>query len=123
MEKVVLIIDDSPTFRRIASFNFKSIQGFKKHLEANDGKEGLDLLHSNKVDLILLDLNMPVMDGFEFLKAKQEVGDLKDIPVIMLTTEGDVKNREKAKELGATGFLTKPFNSMQLKQSLKSIFG
>jgi two-component system chemotaxis response regulator CheY len=123
MDKIVLIVDDSPTFRRIASFNFKSIQGFKSQLEANDGKEGLEKMANNKVDLVLLDLNMPVMDGFEFLKAKRDKEEYKNIPVIMLTTEGDEKNKSQAKELGAAGFLTKPFNSMQLRRALKEIFG
>lgn len=123
MEKTVLIVDDSPTLRRIVKFNMKSVQGLANQLEAGDGKEALSVLNDHKVDLILLDLNMPVMDGFEFLEKAKKDFRFKDIPVIVLTTEGEDESRQKALSLGADEYLTKPFQSPELKRILKRIFG
>ena len=82
MKKVILIADDSPTIRKFVSFSLKA-QGFEV-LVACDGMEAVDLLPTTNVDLIITDLNMPNMDGFELIKAVRENDGNKNIPIIIL---------------------------------------
>lgn len=123
MDRTVLIIDDSPTLRRIVKFNMKNIQGFSHQLEASDGIEALEILATNNIDLILLDVNMPKMDGFEFLEKAKKDPKISRIPIIMLTTEGEEASKKKALEMGASDYLTKPFQSPDLKRIISKLFG
>ncbi|MDY0212647.1 MAG: response regulator [Desulfuromonadaceae bacterium] len=110
MGKRVLVIDDSSTMRKIVSRSLRQAGlEFDEILEAADGLEALDLLKTEKVDLILSDINMPNMDGIEFLRQKREIDAIKDIPVVMITTEGGADIIGEAKELGAAGSVKKPF--------------
>lgn len=122
MEKTVLIVDDSTAIRRILVFNMKKIQGVSNLLEAGNGKEALDQLNNNKVDLILLDINMPVMDGFEFMEHINKNAKIKKIPVVVLTTEGRDDVREKMKAMGVYGYLTKPVQMLKFKKILDELF-
>jgi two-component system chemotaxis response regulator CheY len=87
--------------------------------EAENGKEGLVALASSIPDCIVLDVNMPVMGGIEFLAEKAKVAAWKTIPVIVLTTQDEAPLREKAKALGATDFLAKPFQKEQLVEAIR----
>jgi len=88
MGKTVLIVDDSNTMRKIVSRALRQAGiDFSTILEAGDGQEALDVLAANDVDVILSDINMPNMNGLEFLKAKAEIPAIKDIPVVMISTE------------------------------------
>jgi len=122
MGKKVLIIDDSNTMRKIvtrslrqAGFDFEAI------LEAGDGQAALDVLAGETVDIILSDINMPVMDGIEFLRQKQADPKIKDIPVVMITTEAGSDILEEAKSLGAAGSIKKPFTPDQIQETLGSL--
>lgn len=123
MNKTILIIDDSAAMRRVLKFNMKNIQGIANQLEAENGKEAFDVLKNNYVDIIVLDINMPVMDGFEFLKKIKSDNNLKKIPIVVVTTEGEDDVRKKVFDLGAAEYLTKPFQSMEFKHVLDNIFG
>ena len=104
----VLVVDDSVSVRRVVS-RLMEEQGWKAHT-ARDGMEALEILSDLRPSLIVLDIEMPKMNGYEFLSARKAYPAVKDIPVIMLTSRTTVKYRDKARELGADGYLTKPFH-------------
>jgi chemosensory pili system protein ChpA (sensor histidine kinase/response regulator) len=103
----VLVVDDSISVRKVVS-NFLSQQGWLPSI-ARNGIEALERIREERPDLVLLDVEMPRMNGFEVLQALQSQPDLQDIPVVMLTSRSADKYREKASQLGARGFMTKPF--------------
>jgi len=116
MEKVVLVIDDSATVRKFvaASLNMK---GFRV-VTAGDGIEALELMPSEKFDLIILDLNMPDMDGFEFMRTFRENPEHCDIPIIVLSSMTDLKNKDLALESGALAFLEKPLSTEAIQREV-----
>ena len=111
MGKSVLIIDDSNTMRKIVNRSLRQAGlDFDSVLEAGDGQAALEVLAGEKPDIILSDINMPNMDGIEFLKNKAADDSIKDIPVVMVTTEGGSEDMvEQAMSLGASGCVKKPF--------------
>ena len=120
----VLVVDDSPPMRQVIK-KVIQISGFDvgELLEAGNGKEALKVLSSHWVDVILLDIHMPEMDGIEMLRRLSEEDLWKRIPVIMVTTEGREQVIEEAKRLGAKGYVKKPFNPEQIKEILMSVMG
>ncbi len=119
MGKTVLIVDDSNTMRKIVSRALRQAGiDFSEILEAGDGQEALDVLGSNQVDVVLSDINMPNMTGLEFLKAKSEIAAIKDIPVIMISTETGADIIDQAKALGAKGAVKKPFTPDLINETL-----
>jgi len=122
MGKRVLVIDDSSTMRKIVSRGLRQAGlDFDEILEAGDGQEALTLLESESVDLILSDINMPNMDGIEFLRQKKEIDAIKGIPVVMITTEGGADIIGEAKTLGAAGNIKKPFTPDKINEVLSDI--
>ena len=112
----VLIVDDSSVMRKIverslrqAGINVASV------LEAGNGAEALGVLNNGKVDLILCDINMPVMDGLEFIQQLGGVQNAKGVPVVMITTEGSEAHVVQALSAGARGYIRKPFTPDQVK--------
>jgi len=120
----LLIVDDSATMRKIIMRSIRQ-SGFKvdKFLEAGNGKEALELITSNPVDIVLTDINMPDMDGLELLKKLRSSAETKGLPVIMITTEGAEKVVTKAKQLGLDGFIRKPFTPEVIGNTLSNIIG
>ena len=119
MGKTVLIVDDSNTMRKIVSRALRQAGiDFDTILEAGDGQEALTVLSSNKVDVVLSDINMPNMTGLEFLKAKAENASIKDIPVVMISTETGADIIDEAKSLGAKGAIKKPFTPELINETL-----
>lgn len=108
----ILSADDSASIRKLVEFTLKS-KGFQVS-SAEDGKEALELLARGPFDAIILDINMPRMDGFELLKRIRAESGYASIPVIMLTTEGQEEDRQKAMDLGASAYIVKPFKPTQL---------
>jgi two-component system chemotaxis response regulator CheY len=108
----ILTVDDSPSIRQM----IKVVLGPAGHnvLEAGDGAQGLQQVQSNKVDLVITDLNMPVMNGLEFIKALRAMPTLVGLPIVFLTTESSDATKQEAKAAGATGWITKPFKPEQL---------
>jgi len=119
MGKTVLIVDDSNTMRKIVSRSLRQAGiDFEQILEAGDGQEALDVLGANQVDVVLSDINMPNMTGLEFLKAKAEDDAIKDIPVIMISTETGADIIDEAKSYGAKGAIKKPFTPDLINETL-----
>ena len=122
MGKKVLIIDDSNTMRKIISRSLRQAGlEFETILEAGDGQAALDLLGQEKPDIILSDINMPNMNGIEFLKKKADNDSIKDIPVVMITTESGNDIINEAMTLGAKGSIKKPFTPDQIQSTLGSL--
>lgn len=118
MRKIsVLIVDDSSVMRKIVERSLRHA-GFEleKVVEADNGASALSLLQTNSVDLILSDINMPQMDGIEFLHQLQGLERAKNIPVLMITTEASEERVVEAISLGALGYIRKPFSADQMRQ-------
>ncbi|MEW6067596.1 MAG: response regulator [Nitrospirota bacterium] len=109
----ILIVDDSPTMRQLIKFALKRIAN-SRVIEASDGVDALKKLSSEKIDIILSDINMPLMNGIQLVSHLKENPAHKDIPIIMITTEGAEEEREKAIALGANTYLTKPIQTPEL---------
>lgn len=120
MGKIILIVDDSSTMRKIVNRSLRQAGlEFDTVLEAGDGQEAMDMLANEKPDIILSDINMPNMDGIEFLKNKANDDSIKDIPVVMVTTEGGSQDMvDQSMSLGASGCVKKPFTPDQVNEVL-----
>ena len=116
----ILIVDDSPTMRQLLSFAIKRLAGVEVQ-EAADGVDGYKKLASGKFDLVLLDINMPVMDGLKLVSIIRGNSDYKNIPIVMVTTEGGTEDREKALSLGANAYLTKPVQAPHVLSVVKEL--
>lgn len=119
MSKTALIVDDSATMREMVSYTLKQA-GFDPLTGAN-GQEALDMLTGQQMDLIITDLNMPVMDGLSFIKAVRARDEYKFVPILMLTTESQVEMKAQGKAAGATDWLVKPFNPEMLMQVIGKV--
>ena len=109
----ILVVEDSPTMRQLISFAMKRIPNARV-IEATDGVDALKKLSSEKVDLILADINMPVMDGLKLVSLVKNNQSYKDIPVIIITTEGAREDKERALAIGANAYLAKPIQTQEL---------
>ena len=122
MRKNVLIVDDSKTVRNLVAFILKA-EGIKV-TTAEDGLDGLEKLYSMpEVDLILTDINMPRMDGFSFIIAVREQDAYKDIPIIILSTEGGEEDIQKGIRLGANLYMVKPAQPEKMVRNIKMLLG
>lgn len=117
LEIAVLLVDDDATNRVLVS-EILDLCGYES-VQAGSGIEALDVLVGNPVDVILLDIMMPDMDGYEFCKKLKESNNLADIPIIMLTALIDGESRRKAFEAGANDFITKPFKMDDLVNKIE----
>lgn len=122
MAKTALIVDDSTSMRQMVSFTLKGA-GFQV-IEGSNGQEALDRLGAapgGKVDLIITDLNMPVMDGLTFIRQARGLPLLRFTPILMLTTESQESRKAEGKAAGATGWIVKPFNPEQLLKVIEKV--
>lgn len=117
-----MIVDDSAAIRKILQrvLAQAGVALGTVH-EANDGSQALELLKTNKVSLILSDINMPNMDGIEFLSRLKADAEYKAVPIVMVTTEGSQTRVMQALELGAAGYVRKPFTPEQIKEKLAGV--
>lgn len=119
-----LIIDDSSVMRKIVERSLRQAGiELQQVIEASNGAEALSVLGNTQVDLILSDINMPVMDGLEFMRQLQAMEPAKGIPVVMITTEGSESNVMEALSLGARGYIRKPFTPDQVKEHVIPVLG
>jgi len=118
----VLIVDDSQTMRKVIQKSV-ALSGFEMGdcLEAGNGREALEILRSRWVDLILADINMPVMNGLEMLRELNQDEIYRSIPVILITTESIEKWRDEAQALGIKGYIQKPFHPEAVRNVLTRI--
>ena len=115
-----LIIEDSPTMRQLIRFSIKRIPRAEV-IEASDGLDGLKKLSSNQVDMILTDINMPIMDGLKLVSMVRGNDSYKDIPIVIITTEGAKEDRDRALALGANAYITKPIQATSLLSTVKNL--
>ena len=108
----VLTVDDSPSIRQM----IKVVLGPAGHrvVEAGDGAEGLAKAKAEPINLVITDLNMPVMNGIEMIRQLRQVPACTGVPILFLSTESDEGMKQQAKSAGATGWITKPFKPDQL---------
>lgn len=118
----VLIVDDSAAIRKILQRVLRQTDlPLGDIREAGDGAEAVEILKDRAFGLILSDINMPNMDGLQLLARIKEMPHLKNVPVIMITTEGGQGKVMEAVQLGATGYVRKPFTADQIKEKLTGI--
>lgn len=115
-----LIIEDSPTMRQLIRFALNRIPGAEV-IEASDGVDGLKKLSSSKVDLILTDINMPIMDGLKLVSLVRSNDSYKDIPIVIITTEGAQEDKDRAMALGADAYITKPVQATALLSTVQGL--
>ncbi len=118
----VLIVDDSAAIRKILQRVLRQTDlPLGEFKEAGDGTEAVEILKDRTFGLILSDINMPHMDGLQLLARIKEMEHLKNVPVIMITTEGGQGKVLEAVQLGAAGYVRKPFTADQIKEKLAGI--
>ncbi len=119
--KTILTVDDSASIRQMVKLTL-STAGYQV-VEATNSAEGLTKAKAAPVNMILTDLNMPVMDGFAFIREVRKAPECRGVPIIFLTTESDDGAKQQAKAAGATGWIVKPFQQEQLVAVVKKVIG
>lgn len=118
----ILVVEDSPTMRQLISFALKRLKD-ADIMEAADGVEGLKKLNSDNYDLLITDINMPVMDGLKLISLVRRDVKYRNIPIMVITTEGGAEDRERALALGANAYITKPIQAGNVLEVVKSLLG
>jgi len=108
----VLTVDDSRTILAMLHHTLTGA-GFEV-LQAEDGQKGLDVLKTEDVDVVITDINMPVMDGIQFIKSVRASGNYQSLPILILTTETSQEKRDLGRSAGGTGWIVKPFDPEKL---------
>jgi two-component system chemotaxis response regulator CheY len=121
MKKRILTVDDSPSVRQMVKLTLSGA-GYDV-LEAGDGADGLRKAEATQVDMVVTDLNMPVMNGLGLIRALRKLTAYRGVPILFLTTESDAEMKKEAKAAGATGWITKPFQQDQLVAIVKKVLG
>jgi two-component system, chemotaxis family, chemotaxis protein CheY len=117
-----LIVDDSSVMRKIVERSLRQAGiDLTEVLQAGNGAEAMAVLQEHPVDLILCDINMPVMDGLEFIKQLAGIPNAKGVPVVMITTEGSEAHVVEALSAGARGYIRKPFTPEQVKEHVMPV--
>ena len=116
----VLVVEDSPTMRQLIVFALKRIRGLKI-VEANDGVDGLKKISAEKFDLILTDINMPIMDGLKLVSLIRNYPNYQDVPIVIITTEGASEDKERAMAIGANDYITKPIQTTNIIEVAKRL--
>ena len=117
-DKKILIVDDEPDILKAVTFRVKKLE--YEVVTATNGQEALDLIQKEEPDLILLDIELPVMNGYEVCQRVKTNEKLKHIPIIFLTASSASKIAEKVKEFNADDYLIKPFDSEELLKKIKN---
>lgn len=120
--KTVLVVDDSKVALMTEVMILRR-EGRFKIIEGKNGEEAIALAVEHQPDLILMDVNMPVMDGFEACRAMRNKAETKSIPIILVTTRGEAENIEAGYENGCSDYVTKPINGSELLSKIKNILG
>jgi two-component system chemotaxis response regulator CheY len=115
----ILIIDDSPSMRKMVAFTLE--QSGYNVAECENGQQALEALENSSFDVILADINMPVMDGLSFVKKARMQQAYQFTPILMLTTESSKERIQAGREAGATGWLVKPFHPTRLLDAVKRV--
>jgi two-component system chemotaxis response regulator CheY len=119
-EYTCLVVEDSPMMRQLLVFALSRVKNLKV-TEADDGVDGLRKLAGNRYDIILTDINMPIMDGLKLVKRVRTDPMHKDTPIVVITTEGSEEDRQRAIALGANAYITKPIQAPQVIAKVKEL--
>jgi len=124
MSYSILIVDDSLPMRSVIKRTLKAAgYGSSEILEAANGQEALELMKNSWVDIVMTDFNMPVMNGLEFIKTIKSNDLSKEIPVVVISTEGNESKIKEFMESGAAGYITKPFTAEAIRDLIINILG
>jgi len=121
MSKTILSVDDSASTLQMVKMTLAGA-GYQV-VQAGNGAEGLAKARATMFDLVLTDLNMPVMDGLTLIRELRKLATFKGVPIVFLTTESDAGIKQQAKTAGATGWITKPFQQDQLLAVVRKLVG
>jgi two-component system chemotaxis response regulator CheY len=121
MTKTVLAVDDSASMRQMVRLTLAGA-GYQV-VEASDGTDGLTKARAAQMDMVVTDLNMPVMNGLALIRELRKLPAYQGVPIIFLTTESDPAKKQEAKAAGATGWITKPFQQDQLVSVVRKVLG
>jgi len=116
----VLIVEDSPTMRQLLVFALRRLKNVEV-VEAEDGMDGLRKVSNDHFDLALIDINMPVMDGLKLISLMRGEDSLREVPIVVITTEGAEEDRQRALNLGANEYLTKPIQANKVLQVARGL--
>jgi len=119
--RTILVVDDSRIMRNIVKNTVAELKIPCQYLEAENGAKAYQLLLRNKIDLILLDWNMPLMNGIEFLRKVRSIPQFKNLPIIMVTSESSKYNVVEALQNGATDYIIKPIREKVFMEKLSEI--
>lgn len=116
----VLVVEDSPTMTQLLIFTLKKVRGVEV-VAAGNGVDGLKKIANEKYDLILTDINMPLMDGLKFVKLVRgdKANSNSEVPIIIITTEGEEGVRDNGLKLGANSYITKPIDSLKVVDTVR----
>ncbi|MAT65347.1 MAG: response regulator [Gammaproteobacteria bacterium] len=117
----ILAVDDSASMRQMVAFTLK--QDGHEVVEAEDGQKALNAAKGKAFNLVISDVNMPVMDGISLIRELRGLPSYKFTPILMLTTEGGADKKQEGKAAGATGWIVKPFSPDQLLATVKKVLG
>ncbi len=118
--KNLLVVDDSATTRMLITLTLKKGDAFNI-IEASDGTEAVTRLDSEPIDIVLTDINMPKMDGLELISHIRSRQTKQDLPIIVITTQGEESKRDKGLELGANAYILKPISGAKLQTLVKDL--
>ncbi len=117
-----LVVEDSPPMRKMIVFALARIRGLRV-VEADDGVDALRRLATARFDLVITDINMPILDGLKLVKRLRADEAYRDVPIIIITTEGAEEDRQRALALGATAYVTKPIQATQVIELVRQVLG
>lgn len=115
-----LIVEDSPMMRQLLVFALSRVKNLSV-VEADDGVDALKKLAGGRFDIIIADINMPIMDGLKLVKRIRSDAIHKDVPIMIVTTEGAEEDRQRALQLGANSYITKPIQAPQVIAEVKQL--
>jgi two-component system chemotaxis response regulator CheY len=117
-----LVVEDSPTMRQLIVFALSRVKGLTC-VEADDGVDALKKLGAQRFDIIITDINMPVMDGLKLVKRIRTDETHRNVPIMIITTEGAEEDRQRALALGANCYVAKPIQAPQVINKVKELLG
>jgi len=119
-DTTLLVVEDSPTMRQLLAFTLKRLQGCRI-LEAVDGVDALKKLTTDRVDMVITDINMPMMDGLKLVALIRGNPRMKELPIVIVTTEGADEDRKRGLALGANAYIPKPIQPSDLLKTVTSL--
>jgi len=120
LEHNILVVEDSPTMRQLIVFALSRLPGVSC-VEAEDGVDALRQMASSRFDLMVTDINMPLMDGLKLLGRVRQDPKHREIPVVVISTEAGRADRERAMRLGANAYIIKPIRAQQVQETVKGL--